>query len=500
MESKTTKPYRHCPGEDYEISIFICRGRQRSHYPKCPSCEFRTKTDETASISTEKVAKESSPPRLINTGSIVVKSEPPSAEIYLDNDNLGVTPAIITQLLPGRYKVKIKMDGYDAWNESVDVKANKETSLTARLQGKDGSLVIESEPTNAKIFIDGNNVGVTPETIKNVKSGKYIIEIKLDGHETWSNEINVEAGKETFFTAELTTEYGSIFLGSEPTKSKIFLDGIEIGTTPANLRSVPHGKHIIEVRKDGYNVWEKRVNIEPGKEKVFTAILQVKTGSVSIKSAPKNAKIYLDRKYVGTTPERIQSIIPGTHEVKVQMDKYDIWGETVNIEAGKENVINAVLQKSTGSLMVESDPANATIFFNGKDIGTTPEIIMSSAKGTHTVEVRMKGYDLWERKVDIEPGTEKSLTAILQLKTGSLNIKSKPSSAMIFIDGEKTGPAPKAITELLPGTHKVEVRMDGYKNWCENVEVNADKENHFTAVLQMLTGSLNIKSEPSLTQ
>jgi len=427
----------------------------------------------------------------------VVKSKPPSAVIYLDGDNIGVTPAIITQILPGQYKVKIKMDGYDSWNESVDVKANKETSLTAILQGKDGSIAIQSEPTNAMIFIDGNKVGTTPETINNVQSGKYFIEVKLDGYEIWGNEINIEAEKETSITAELTTEYGSIILGSEPTKSKIFLDGIEIGTTPANLRSVPHGTHLIEVRKDGYSVWEKSVNIAPGKEKVFTAMLQVKTGSVSIKSVPKNAKIFIDEKHVGTTPESIMSIIPGTHEIKVQMDKYDIWSETVNIEAGKENVITAVLQRSTGSLMVESDPANATIFFDGKEIGTTPEIVMSSAKGTHTVEVRMKGYDLWKREVDIEPGTENSLTAILQLKTGYLNIKSKPSGAIIFINDEEAGPAPKTITKLLPGTYKIEVKMDGYKSCCENVEVNADKQNQLDAVLQILTGSLNIKSEPS---
>ncbi len=497
MESNTPKSYRHCPGENYEISIFICRGRQKAHYPKCPTCEFITKTDENSPTPAEKETKKPPPPRQISTGSIVVKSKPPSAVIYLDGDNIGVTPAIITQILPGQYKVKIKMDGYDSWNESVDVKANKETSLTAILQGKDGSIAIQSEPTNAMIFIDGNKVGTTPKTINNIQSGKYFIEVKLDGYETWGNEINIEAEKETSLTAELTTEYGSIILGSEPTKSKIFLDGIEIGTTPANLRSVPHGTHLIEVRKEGYSVWEKSVNIAPGKEKVFTAMLQVKTGSVSIKSVPKNAKIFIDEKYVGTTPESIMPIIPGTHEIKVQMDKFDIWSETVNIEAGKENVITAVLQRSTGSLMVESDPANATIFFDGKEIGTTPEIVMSSAKGTHTVEVRMKGYDLWKRDVDIEPGTENSLTAILQLKTGYLNIKSKPSGAVIFINGEEAGPAPKTITKLLPGTYNVEVRMDGYKSCCENVEINADKQNQLDAVLQILSGSLNIKSEPS---
>ena len=98
------------------------------------------------------------------------------------------------------------------------------------------------------------------------------------------------------------------------------------------------------------------------------AILQVKTGSVNIKSVPKNAKIYLDGKHVGTTPEKVTSIIPGTHEIKIQMDKYDIWSETVNIETGKENVITATLQRSTGSLMIESNPANAKIFFDGKEM------------------------------------------------------------------------------------------------------------------------------------
>ena len=427
----------------------------------------------------------------------MVKSEPPSAVIYLDDDDIGVTPAIITQVLPGKYKIKIKMEGYNSWSQSVDVKANKETSLAAVLQGKDCSVVIESKPTKAEIFIDGNDVGMTPVTIDNVKTGKHLVEVKLDGYEVWSKQINVETKKKTSLTAELITKYGSIALSSEPTKAKIFLDGIEVSTTPASLRSVPNGTHLVEVRMDGYSVWEKSVSVEHGKETVLSAILQVKTGSATIKSQPKNAKIYLDGKYVGTTPESIPSINPGTHEIKVEMDNYDVWTETVNIETGKENVITAVLQRSTGSLMVESEPANAVIFIDGKEIGHTPEIIMSSAKGTHTVEVRMDGYEIWKEKVDIEPGTEKSITATLQLKTGSLNINSKPSGGAIFLDGKETGTTPESLKGVELGTHQVEVKMDGYENWSESVEVSVDKENQITAVLQQLAGSLNIKSEPA---
>ncbi|MCR4290309.1 MAG: PEGA domain-containing protein, partial [Candidatus Scalindua sp.] len=214
MDSKTTKPYRHCPDEEYKISIFICRGRQKVHYPKCPECEFRTTTEEISPIPVEKETITSTSPSQTKTGSIMVKSEPPSAVIFLDDDNIGVTPAIITQILPGKYKIKIKMEGYNSWSQSVNVKANKETSLTAVLQGKDCYVVIESNPTKAEIFIDGNKVGVAPITIDNVKTGKHLVEVKLDGYEVWSKEINVETEQKTSLTAELTANYGTISLSS----------------------------------------------------------------------------------------------------------------------------------------------------------------------------------------------------------------------------------------------------------------------------------------------
>ena len=498
MQTMSTKSYRHCPGIEYEISIFICRGRQKAHYPKCSECEFRTTTEEISPIPAKEEKKISQPPvTLPKTGSIMVKSEPPSAVIFLDDDNIGVTPAIITQILPGKYKIKIKMDEYNLWSQGVDVKANKETSITAVLQGQNCSVVIESKPTKAEIYIDGNNSGVTPVTIDSVKTGEHLVEVKLDGYETWSKQINVDTKRKTSLTAELTPKYGSISLSSEPTKAKIFLDGIEVGTTPASLRSVPHGDHLVEVKMDGYSVLEKNVNIEPGKEIVLTAKLQVNTGSVNIKSQPDNAKIYLDGKSVGTTPESIASMNPGIYEIKVEMENYDVWTETVNVEIGKENAITAVLQRSTGSIMVESKPTNAIIFVDGKKIGHTPEIVMSSAKGTHVIEVRMEGYDTWEKTLYIEPGAEKSITVNLQIKAGSLIINSDPSGGTVFLDEEEKGTTPAGLKGIMFGAHRVEIKMDGYEIWSESVDISADKENKLIAVLQQLVGSINIKSKPA---
>ena len=44
MAKYFVKRKRQCPGDGYEISISVCRGRQRAFYPKCSVCHHRDKT------------------------------------------------------------------------------------------------------------------------------------------------------------------------------------------------------------------------------------------------------------------------------------------------------------------------------------------------------------------------------------------------------------------------------------------------------------------------
>ncbi|HLG30895.1 MAG TPA: hypothetical protein VI387_11855, partial [Candidatus Brocadiales bacterium] len=39
------KQYRRCPGEKYDITVPVCKGRQRRSYPKCMVCLHRTIVD-----------------------------------------------------------------------------------------------------------------------------------------------------------------------------------------------------------------------------------------------------------------------------------------------------------------------------------------------------------------------------------------------------------------------------------------------------------------------
>ena len=94
------------------------------------------------------------------------------------------------------------------------------------------------------------------------------------------------------------------------------------------------------------------------------------------------------------------------------------------------------------------------------------------------VEARMDGYESWSESVVIEHSKETSLSVELLQLTGSLNITSKPTNAIITVDDNEVGSTPASITDLVPGKHRVEARMDGYESWSEVSLLNIARKHH----------------------
>lgn len=60
--------------------------------------------------------------RLVETGSLVVKSNPEGAAIYLNGQLYqDATPTIINNILPGKINLEVKKDGYHAWQKNLAV-------------------------------------------------------------------------------------------------------------------------------------------------------------------------------------------------------------------------------------------------------------------------------------------------------------------------------------------------------------------------------------------
>jgi len=151
-----------------------------------------------------------------------------------------------------------------------------------------GQLKIISSPT-ASVFVNNIVIGKTPFKDK-YKVGEYLLKLIPEGMATetasWNSKINVyknsltyvnfELGSSDIFTAGevFTTEkmkqppknsnYGEIYVETEPQGAIVFLDSDEKGIAPLILQDVTRGDHELSVFMPGFFRRTQKINVDSG--------------------------------------------------------------------------------------------------------------------------------------------------------------------------------------------------------------------------------------------
>ena len=277
----------------------------------------------------------------LRTGAVSIISEPSGAKALIDGKEYGTTPVTIIDFKPGMHNVEVSVAGYEIWSEKVDIKPDKENSFKAILHKITGSIFIKSKPPKAKIYLDGEEVGITPVNLSSVAIGKHEIEVRTDGFTSWKSLINIDKGKNKRIKTVLQLNVGSLNIKSSPSNAKVLIDGKEAGVAPVTKTDLKTGIYNVEVMKEGYVDWKEKAEIIPGKEITLKPVLQMKAGSIYMISEPSDATILTNGKISGSTPISITDLKPGTHHIKARMDGYYDWRESVEIVPGKEIELNS---------------------------------------------------------------------------------------------------------------------------------------------------------------
>jgi hypothetical protein len=126
-------------------------------------------------------------------------------------------------------------------------------------------LTIQSEPTNAKIYINGAATGFTTPNVIKLKPGTYLIQIMKEGYESTSRSVTFsrESSRQSIFLT-LKAVPVIVFINSQPEGARIYLNNIYTGkNTPSSL-SLSFGTHTIMVGKAGFEDQAINVTASPG--------------------------------------------------------------------------------------------------------------------------------------------------------------------------------------------------------------------------------------------
>jgi hypothetical protein len=66
-----------------------------------------------------------------------------------------------------------------------------------------GTLLVESVPARAQVFVDRQALGPTPLRFSQLSAGSHVVRVEADGYEPWSAAVRVVADQRTRVTAQL---------------------------------------------------------------------------------------------------------------------------------------------------------------------------------------------------------------------------------------------------------------------------------------------------------
>ncbi len=203
-------------------------------------------------------------------GNIKVTSSPSYAEVYLDGVYRGKTPITLSSVKVGKHTIKVTKKDYYNYSETVQVKGSSTTYVFARLEPvpRTGSIYINSTPSNAKVYLGGAYRGRTPLTISNLEIGEYQIKISKDDYYDWYSTVRVKQNITTRVFAQLEPipRTGSLYVTSSPRYARVFLNGIEGGTTPLTITNIEEGWHEVVIIKEYYRAYVEFLYIYAGEE------------------------------------------------------------------------------------------------------------------------------------------------------------------------------------------------------------------------------------------
>ena len=278
-----------------------------------------------------------------NYGALQIESDPPGAEVYIDGRKSGVTPVTLARIENGDHTVKVVRSGYDTWTNQVSIAAGRQSTIQARLSVSMGNLVITSTPADAVIYLSGVKHGKTPLELK-VEQGVRTIEIRKPGYDTWKQDVKINAGDHLEVKAELSQLKGGLQVESSPSDANVYISGKFIGKTPLHLKDVQSGNATVEVRKDCFQKDSRTISVKPGKLAKLDFSLTPDCGTIIITSEPEKAKWYIDNRFAGTTPGKVENLSSGAHRIRITKDQFIDWETTDTVTAGKTKTITAQLR------------------------------------------------------------------------------------------------------------------------------------------------------------
>jgi serine/threonine protein kinase len=286
---------------------------------------------------------------------ISITSIPPGATILVDGEDSGLlTPSIIQleALQDSEHIISLASDCFEKVSKQLRIRDDEKVSLTFKLTPTIYIINIDSRPPQAKIIIDGEDIGkFTPAEIQVNCGQSYKLTLAKEGFNPFDTTLKAGMNDE-HFTYDLKRELIAMQLNinSKPQGASIFKNNKDAGIiTPATLKLEGYkGEKInITLKKEGYKSISRDLTLTDALKGPLQLTLSPEKRTLTVKSNPSGAEVIVNgQKMKSVTPLKLDIFGNKSYAMKLLKDGY----------YPKEITIDGVTQRDSISINLEKLP------------------------------------------------------------------------------------------------------------------------------------------------
>ncbi len=213
--------------------------------------------------------------------------------------------------------------------------------------------------------------------------------------------------KENYFLLKVT-----------PANAHVFVDGTEKPVEDGMVAvALPDGPHTYRVESVGYASQQDNI-IMAGKKETRTVELVSTMPTLTITAASPETEIFVNDTRRGSGSWSGE-LFPDDYVVEGRQAGHRTHSQKVSLKDGQSKTVAIpALGVISGYLNINYKPFDAAITIDGKDYGTTPNIVENLSVGDHSVTISAPGYTPVTLTATVSESTPATLSGTL-LKSGS---------------------------------------------------------------------------------
>ena len=275
---------------------------------------------------------------------VTVDSEPPedSSAVTVNGESLfgGMVAAKV-----GWRSVIVSAPDADPWKTSRFVWYDRNPLGTIDLKRSRGTVLLHPSPPPALISLSGKYGSFSNSTgfFTNVPAGRYTAGFVYTPELVHYLDVRVIGNQVT--TNALTNSIGALELAATTNEVGFSLAAVFGGTRingrlPHSVPHLPAGEYRLSAKQGDYSL-ERYITIIPAQTN--RVLLEFVYGEIEVASEPPGALVTLRDEQKGTTPLKLEKMVPGRYKVELRKDGFDPVSLDVTVEGTNTAKASVVL-------------------------------------------------------------------------------------------------------------------------------------------------------------